>query len=262
MRMAIMARPLALIGLLTTLLSPPLAALTYYAEQDLPFSGQDQEGRGTGFSIEVLRLMWQELGQEEAPIQFQPWARGWYLLTQQPDAVLISTARTPSRASQLQWVCPISSARIVLMARADALPTIQRGADLLALRIGVMQADVGEQLLLNRGVPPSQLMTVPSMDRVARLLLLARTDLVAGNEVILRHQIRQLGYPEEQFVTVAVLARQDNCFAFNAAVDPAEVARLQQALDKVRQGPAFRALQARYRDEFAPGNNALLPEIE
>lgn len=255
-------RLMALLGLLATLASPPVTALTYYSEQNLPFNGLDEQGRASGFSVELLRLMWRELGQEEEPIHFLPWAQAWYLLTQQPDAVLLTTARTQRRDARLQWVCPISRSRIVLMARADQLPRIQRRADLLSLRIGVMEADVGEQLLLNRGVPPSQLMAVPSMDRVVRQLLLARTDLVAGNEVMLRHQIRQLGYPATQFVTVAVLAQQDDCFAFNDAVDPAEVARLQQALDKVRQGPAFRALQARYRDQLAPGDSAPLPEIE
>ena len=104
--------------------------------------------------------------------------------------------------------------------------------------------------------------SVPRMDLVVRQLLLARTDLVAGNETMLRYQIRQLGYEPRQFVTVAVLAEQDNCFAFNPAVDPAEVALLQQALDRVRQGPAFQALQARYEDMLNPSTHERLPEIE
>jgi polar amino acid transport system substrate-binding protein len=260
--MTLMMQLFASLGLLAALAGTPAAALTYYSEQNLPFNGVDEQGRSSGFSIELLRLMWQELGQEEAPIQFLPWSKAWYLLTQQPDAVLLTTAHTLPRSHHLQWVCPISRSRIVLMARADHLPRIRHRADLLTLKIGAMQADVGEQLLLNRGMPPAQLMTVPRMDLVVRQLLLARTDLVAGNETMLRYQIRQLGYEPRQFVTVAVLAEQDNCFAFNPAVDPAEVALLQQALDRVRQGPAFQTLQARYEDMLNPSTNERLPEIE
>ncbi|MGK4474982.1 substrate-binding periplasmic protein [Aeromonas molluscorum] len=260
--MMLMVRLFVSLGLLAALVSTPATALTYYSEQNLPFNGVDEQGHSSGFSVELLRLMWQELGQDEAQIQFLPWSQAWYLLTQQPDAVLLTTARTLPRAHHLQWVCPISRSRIVLMARADHLPQIRHRADLLTLKIGAMQADVGEQLLLNRGMPPTQLMTVPRMDLVVRQLLLSRTDLVAGNETMLRYQIRQLGYPAQQFVTVAVLAEQDNCFAFNPAVDPAEVALLQQALDKVRQGPAFQALQTRYKEMLNQTADDALPNIE
>ncbi|MDT9150916.1 hypothetical protein RSW37_24610, partial [Escherichia coli] len=88
----------------------------------------------------------------------------------------------------------------------------------------VMQADVGEQLLLNRGISPANLMSVERMDQVVRQLIMARTDLVAGNEVMLFHQARQLGFSPDTFVTVATLADQDNCFAFNPAADKQQVA--------------------------------------
>ena len=68
--------------------------------------------------------------------------------------------------------------------------------------------------------------------------------------------------PEMTFVTVATLADQDNCFAFNPAADKQQVARLQQALDKVRQGEAFKQLIARYQDVVQPPPADHLPRIE
>ena len=88
------------------------------------------------------------------------------------------------------------------------------------------------------------------------------TDLVAGNEVMLFHQARQLGFSSDTFVTVATLADQDNCFAFNPAADKQQVARLQQALDKVRQGEAFKRLIARYQDVVQSPPADHLPTIE
>ena len=97
---------------------------------------------------------------------------------------------------------------------------------------------------------------------VSRYQALARTDLVAGNEVMLFHQARQLGFPSDTFVTVATLAEQDNCFAFNPAADKQQVVRLQQALDKVRQGEAFKRLIARYQDVVQSPPADHLPTIE
>ena len=238
------------------------ATFTYYSEQNMPLNGQDEQGKGTGLAVEVLRLMWQEMGEPEQPIHFMPWAKAWYLLTQQPDAVLFTTARTKARDPHILWVCPISHSRVSLVGRKQDAPKISSKADLAKLQIGVMQADVGEQLLLNKGVSTANMMSVERMDQVVRQLIMARTDLVAGNEVMLFHQAKQLGFPPDTFVTVATLAEQDNCFAFNPAADKQQVARLQQALDKVRQGEAFKQLIVRYQDVVQSPPADHLPLIE
>ena len=169
--------------------------------------------------------------------------------------MLFTTAHTKERDPHFLWVCPISHSRVALVGRKQDAPKVASKADLAKLQIGVMQADVGEQLLLNRGVSPLNLMSVERMDQVVRQLIMARTDLVAGNEVMLFHQLKELGFKPDDFVTVAVLEEQDNCFAFNPQADKNEVARIQQALDKVRQGDEFKRLIARY-EHLNPPHNA------
>ncbi len=56
--------------------------------------------------MELLRLMWQEMGEPEQPIHFIPWAKAWYLLTQQPDAVLFTTAHTQARIRTFSGSAP------------------------------------------------------------------------------------------------------------------------------------------------------------
>ena len=46
----------------------PASAFTYYSEQNMPFNGQDEQGNSTGLAVELLRLMWQEMGEPEQPI--------------------------------------------------------------------------------------------------------------------------------------------------------------------------------------------------
>jgi len=247
-----MRRLLSALASLALFIALPAPALIYYSEQNMPLNGQDKNGQPVGLAVELLRLMWREMGEPEQPIHFLPWARGWYLLTQQQEAVLFTTAHTRERDPHFLWVCPISHSRVSLVSRKQDAPSIGSKADLAKLHIGVMQADVGEQLLLNRGISPGNMMAVERMDQVVRQLIMARTDLVAGNEVMLFHQVKELGFPPEDFVTVAVLEEQDNCFAFNPRADKQKIARMQQALDKVRQGDEFKRLQARYDHTAIP----------
>lgn len=253
----------ALIALLLLTSFPARSAFIYYSEQNMPLNGLDKEGKPIGLAVELLRLMWRKLGEPEQPIQFLPWARGWYLLTQQPEAVLFTTARTKERDPHFLWVCPISHSRVTLVGRKQDAPRVTGKGDLAKLQIGVMQADVGEQLLLNRGISPGNMMAVERMEQVVRQLIMARTDLVAGNEVMLFHQLKALGFAAEDFISVAVLEEQDNCFAFNPRADRQQVARLQQALDQVRLGSEYRQLMERYqRLSNLPQSDKPLPKIE
>jgi ABC-type amino acid transport substrate-binding protein len=247
-----MRRLLSALASLALFIALPAPAFIYYSEQNMPLNGQDENGQPVGLAVELLRLMWREMGEPEQPIHFLPWARGWYLLTQQPEAVLFTTAHTKARDPHFLWVCPISFSRVALVGRKQDTPKVTSKGDLDKLQIGVMQADVGEQLLLNRGISPLNMMAVERMDQVVRQLIMARTDLVAGNEVMLFHQVKELGFPPEDFVTVAVLEEQDNCFAFNLRADKQKIAKLQQALDRVRQGDEFKRLIARYERLAAP----------
>ena len=258
-----MRRLLSALASLALFIALPAPALIYYSEQNMPLNGQDNKGQPIGLAVELLRLMWREMGVQEQPIHFLPWARGWYLLTQQPEAVLFTTAHTRERDPHFLWVCPISHSRVSLVGRKQDAPKVSSKADLAKLQIGVMQADVGEQLLLNRGISPGNMMAVERMEQVVRQLIMARTDLVAGNEVMLRHQAKALGFPSEDFVTVAILEEQDNCFAFNLRADKQQVARLQQALDKVRQGDESKQLVKRYQLlNMLPETNPPIPRLE
>ena len=228
----------------------------------MPLNGQDKNGQPVGLAVELLRLIWREMGEPEQPIHFLPWSRGWYLLTQQPEAVLFTTARTKERDPHFLWVCPISNSRVALVGRKKDAPKVSSRADLAKLQIGVMQADVGEQLLLSRGVSPGNMMAVERMEQVVRQLIMARTDLVAGNEVMLRHQAKEMGFGAEHFVTVAILAEQENCFAFNLLADQQQVARLQQALQRVQQSEDYQALMTRYQHAHAKPHVGTPPPLD
>ncbi|WP_234936920.1 type 2 periplasmic-binding domain-containing protein [Aeromonas veronii] len=109
-----MRRLLPALASLALFIALPAPALIYYSEQNMPLNGQDKNGQPVGLAVELLRLMWREMGEPEQLIHFLPWARGWYLLTQQQEAVLFTTAHTKERDPHFLWVCPISHSRVAL----------------------------------------------------------------------------------------------------------------------------------------------------
>ena len=106
-------------GTPATQASPALASLHYLTEEYKPYNFTGEDGAPTGFAIDLLHLVWQKTGTPVQPVSILPRARGYYLLTQKPNVVLFSTARTEARNPLFKWACPIGYAEIVLMGLAS-----------------------------------------------------------------------------------------------------------------------------------------------
>lgn len=136
-----------------------LTSLHYLTEEYKPYNYQEQHDPPTGLSVELLHRIWQRLGITPQPIRVLPWARGYNLLSNQPDIVLFSTAQTRSRLPLFQWACPIASSPIVLIALKESHIRLQSVQQLDRYRITAIRNDVGEQLLLSQGGIPMPFIT-------------------------------------------------------------------------------------------------------
>lgn len=97
--------------------SPELGKLHYITEEYKPYNYADASGAPTGLAVELLQLVWKKTNTPAQPVTIMPWARGYYLLTQKPNAVLFSTARTQAREDLFKWVCPIGYSEYILLGR-------------------------------------------------------------------------------------------------------------------------------------------------
>ena len=123
--------------------SPELGKLHYLTEEYKPYNFSNESGAPTGLAVELLQQVWQKTNTPQQPITIMPWARGYYLLTQKPNVVLFSTARTEARDPLFKWACPIGYAEIVLMGLAKSPVTIAKLEDAEKYNIGAVRADVG-----------------------------------------------------------------------------------------------------------------------
>ncbi len=155
--------------------SPELGKLHYITEEYKPYNYADASGAPTGLAVELLQLVWKKTNTPAQPITIMPWARGYYLLTQKPNAVLFSTARTQARDPLFKWACPIGYAEIVLVGLADRNITITKLDDAKTFNIGAVRADVGEQLLLNNGFDETKLMAANRLAQALKMLTSGRS---------------------------------------------------------------------------------------
>ncbi|MBL0596860.1 transporter substrate-binding domain-containing protein [Aeromonas jandaei] len=226
--------------------SPELAKLHYLTEDYKPYNYADEAGNPTGFAVELLKLVWQKTNTPEQPVTIMPWARGYYLLTQKPNAVLFSTARTQARDPLFKWACPIGYAEIVLVGLAEHKINITKLDDAKAFNIGAVRADVGEQLLLNNGFDETKIIAANRLSQALKMLTSGRVDMVSTNKTTMEQQIQEQKLDPAKFKEQWQLSSEQFCYAFSHPVSDDLVKEFQNGLTQVLAGSEYPLLHNKY----------------
>lgn len=218
----------------------PLERLTYLTEEYYPYNYTEDE-KLKGISVDLLRLVWEELGIHPAPAESLPWARAYERLQTEPGTVLFSMARTPEREPLFRWAGPIAPVRFVLIGRKDHAIRLNTLDDLRGLSVGTLRDDVSDTLLAGyRGV--ARIQPVADMRQNISKLMSNRLDLVAYEEASWRKIATRSGLSPDDFETVYVLRETPVYYAFHHDTPEAVVTRFQCALDRVKSRPDFQRL--------------------
>jgi polar amino acid transport system substrate-binding protein len=223
-----------------------LARLEYLTEEYPPYNFSDEAGQPSGLAVELLQMVWQHSGTPAQPIRILPWARGYYLLTQKPDVVLFSTARTDTRDPLFKWACPIGYSEYILLARKQRHISLSAAEQMTAYRISAVRADASEQLLLNRGMDETRIIPANRLSQALRMLVSGRADLLATSKLAGDDAIKALQLRADDFNVAFVLDAEALCYAFSRQVDDDVVRQFQHALTQVLASPEFQRLRLKY----------------
>ncbi|WP_284193251.1 substrate-binding periplasmic protein [Vibrio zhanjiangensis] len=213
-----------------------LNELRFLTEEYPPYN-YTQEGKKKGISIDVLIAAAKSQGVDISfdDIEVQPWARAYRTALSKPNVVLFSTTRTRLREHLFTWVGPLSRTRIVAMAKKSHAIKIHSALDFVQYRIGVIRDDVGEQLMLELGVPREAMQETSLPETLADQLAKERIDIWAYEENVSKWWLKNKGYNTDDFEPVFILSEADLYFAFNKKVDEKLVEQLQLGIDKLRE---------------------------
>ncbi|MGF1740541.1 transporter substrate-binding domain-containing protein [Vibrio profundum] len=234
--------------------SPSLSSLNFLTEDYPPYNYREGS-KLTGIAVDLLLRASQVAGEpiKESSVLVLPWSNAYRSALVQDGTVVFSTTRTPSREHLFHWVGPISSTKIVVLASKSNRIDIHRPEDFSRYRIGVIQDDVGHQLMMELGVSPSKLHPHDDAQFLARQLKTGRIDLWAYEENVARWWLDKSGYNTSDFEALYILQQGELYYAFNKNVDITLVHKLQRAIDKLKSDPSrqgiteYQAILNKYR---------------
>ena len=220
-----------------------------YLTEDYKLYSYIENNQMKGIAIDLLKLMWSEMGVPEQKIKFLPWARGYFALQTQPKTVLFATARTKERENLFKWVCPITTNKYVLIALKKRNIKINTLEDARKYRIGAIREDIAEQILLNANFQAGlgkEIDSVTRMEQNFRKIQVNRIDLIAYGENGVFEYINDLGLKPNDFETVFDLKESTICYAFHKNTEDQLIKKFQMALDAIGKKPILDTLLKQY----------------
>ena len=212
------------------------SAFTIMTEELPPFNFE-QEGVVQGISADVLMRLMDMVGNqiERSSIQIVPWARGYNKVLEEPGTVLFSMARTEQREPLFTWVGPITDLTLGLIAPKEKKILINSIEDAKGYRIGSIRDGAPEQLVIKAGIEESSLDRISQPDLNIKKLQAGRIDMFAFNVPTTFYLMIQMGLDPNDYEVVYTLKEAQLYFAFHHDMDAAFIARMNTALEELKQ---------------------------
>ncbi|WP_047244285.1 substrate-binding periplasmic protein [Chromobacterium subtsugae] len=223
---------------------PDIYALT----EILPPLSYDEGGEHKGFSNELLAMMLRDSGLR-AIIQVKPWSRALREAQQAPNTMLYLAVRTPEREEMFKWIGPALPLPIELFRLSG--PRAAQPASIDDARhamVAVARDTPGQKMMEKLGfVDNVNLVLTNDEAQSARLLYARRVQYSVGVGLFQRYAAKQQNQQPDRLDSVQVLDDSTQFyFAMQRDSNPDYIARLQAALDRIKQDGRYAALLRRY----------------
>jgi len=217
------------------------------SEHNPPFSFSDRIS-DRGIAIELLREILENTGRNESAdnIEFLPWARSYKIIQEEQGTILFPMARTEGRESLFNWVGPIYSLQIGVIARKEAGIIIGDAEDLNNYTIGTVRDGAPELLLLEKGVEKNHLDQAVSIELNLKKLVFGRVDLLAYNVPSTFYNLKKMGEDLNDYEVVYNIREVELYFAFHQAADPLIIKKLQDSLDHLKESEFYDEIISKY----------------
>ena len=194
-----------------------------------------------GIAVDIMRETFKRAGiSYNLTLRF-PWERIYKLALEKPGYGVFVMARLPDREALFKWVGPIGPDDWVMLAKADSKIQLESLEQARRYKIGAYKGDAIAESLDKQGLKP--MVALRDQDN-AQKLMEGQIDLWATGDPAGRYLARQVGV--NGLKTVLRFNSAQLYLALNKDVPDEVVARLQAALDELRNSGRIDEIMARY----------------
>lgn len=223
---------------LSDVIAKPLSNqdMVYMTEQYPPFN-YEEKGQLQGITVDLLDEIWKKTNARLSrdQIQLRSWTVGYQAALQNRNTVLFSMTRTPERENLFQWAGPIAPTKVVIITRKDRSVRIENLSDLMRYKVAAIRDDIGEQILVKRGINRKTIIVKEKAEDVIRLMEEGTVDAWAYEETAGLWLIKHIAANPSNYKSIYPLYEGELYFAFNRKTPKVVVQSFQQSLNDLKK---------------------------
>lgn len=224
-----------------------LKQIKLFTEEYPPYN-YSFNGEARGIFVDIIISLFNKLGEKRTrkDIMIRPWARGYNLVETMPNTSLFLMTMTPERKNKFKWVGPVVDVEVVLTAKKSKNIVIKNRQDLQKYRIGTVNNDVGEQILLSYKLKNLKLDKASSSITNIKKLIMDRIDFVSYDKAVTKWLLKKNKEKTTDYEVVYTLVKGQGYFAFNLKTPDSIITKLQNELNIFKKTDAFKNILKKY----------------
>ncbi|MBU2711601.1 substrate-binding periplasmic protein [Zooshikella harenae] len=216
----------------TTTPSAQLPPLKLYTEEWPPIT-YSENNKPKGYAVELIQKIL-TMQNQKLNIQVVPWARGWKMITTEPNIVLFTMTLTPQRQQQFTLIGPVAIGQTNFYATWNSQIEINTLEDIRRIaKVGVYRDAVEQQLLEAHNF--NNLVIVSKPVYSAQQLVQGRIDLWCTADLTIDSILKKANIPANIIKRVFTLNENLLYIAFSKGTHPAIINNWHQRLQQLHQ---------------------------
>lgn len=211
--------------------------------------------RVKGISVGVLIEIMDIAGVRFSPknIKLVPWSVAYKETLEKPGVILLNAPRTGSDEAEFKWVGPVVTSRFGLIGKKDKPISLSSTKDATRYKVSSIRNSSLEKVLLSQGIDKESLQQSTTHVQALKQLKSGEVDLFAHSDLGAAYFMRNLGLKPRKYSMLYTYEEVSLYFAFNKSTEDTLIAKLNRALEKLKQpGPAGVSRFDEIVDQYLP----------
>lgn len=224
-------------------------SLRFVAEDLYPLHYITEQGKYAGFLVELAQLLTEEC-EINSNIEIMPQARAFKEFRNDPNTIMLSLLKTPSRENDFQFLGEVYQAKAYLIGLKQNHIKLKTLRDAQKFRTGTVRGYFSQVFLESKGFSKEDnLVLATDPASLLNMLYKDRTDLVLTNSISLEQELTLLKLEPESVEHKLELADFPNELHFTAhsQLSKSTVIRLSKALQKIKQDGRYFNLATKWQ---------------
>ncbi len=209
--------------------------MQFVAEDLPPYHFKNELGQTEGALVDIVRAIANQ-AKVEYTIELYPFARAFHLLKNEPNVLMFSLLRSPSREQQFLWLGKVFHNTAFLVSIKDSKPQLDSLEQVKKYSVGTIRGYYSEKYLRNAGFEEHKNLSLSvQYQHLWNMLFNRHIDFVLTNTLSLNKELSSLGHSIKEIDRTLELTDFPNelHLAGNLSLAPSTAEALQLALKTI-----------------------------